>query len=129
NTMFLNLPLILILLGMTYFWNNLYTHASGNHVSSVISEVVNSIFFPSNNNSKDSNLSNSIFLAPKIDPNRELQNYVQTALQSAKSNRASSSQLYSQTITNKYPTYILPPEQLPPTPLGSWLSSSGIPVF
>ncbi len=119
NNLFLNLPMILILFGMTYFWNNVYTHASGNHVSSVISEVVNSIFFPSDNNSKDSTLSYSIFLAPKIDPNQQLQNYIQTATRSVKPNGVNNSQFYSQAITSKYPTYILPPEQLPPTPLGS----------
>jgi uncharacterized membrane protein len=129
NNSFLSLPLIVILFGMTYFWNNLYTHVSGNHVSSVISEVVNSVLVHSNDNSKASDLSYSIFFARKSDPNQELKNYIQIAIQSMKSKGTDNNQFYSQAITNKYPIYLLPPEELSPTPLGSWLSSFNIPVF
>ncbi len=123
NKVFLGLPLILILFGMTYFWNTLYTHSS-NHATSVIAEVVNSIFVTSNADTKSGDLSNSIFFAPKRDPQQELEDYIKRISQSEISENT-----YSKSITSKYPTYSIPQEQLAPTPLGNWLSSFHIPVF
>jgi uncharacterized membrane protein len=125
---FLNLPLIVILIAATYVWNNLYTHASGDHVQSVLAEVVNS-FFVRSSNDKASDLSYSIFFAPKIDPNQELQNYIHTSIQATHPDDAKDSQFYSKAITDKYPIKRLTLEELPPTPLGGWLSSLGVPVF
>lgn len=129
NKAFLSLPLILILFGMTYFWNDPYTHSSDNHVSSVILQVVDSIFVHSNEDTRAGDLSYSIFFAPKYNPKQQLQIYIQTIIQASKSNNAMSSQFYSPSITSKYPIYPLPQKQLPPTPLGIWLSSLHVPVL
>ncbi len=129
NKVFLSLPLILILFGMTYFWNDLYTHSSNNHVNSVILQVVNSIFVHSNEDTRAGDLSYSIFFAPKYNPQQQLQIYIQTIIQASKSNYGINSQFYSQSITNKYPIYPLPQKQLPPTALGIWLSSLHVPIF
>ena len=128
NNVFLSLPLVLLLFGMTYFWNNLYTHSSGTHFSSVLAQVVGSIFLHSNNDTRAGDLSYSIFFAPKYNLNQQLHMYVQTMTEASKSNGASSSEFYSQAVTSKYSIYSLPQEQLPPTPLGNWLSSLHIPV-
>ena len=126
NKVFLSLPLVLIVFGMTYFWNSLYTHSSDN-ASSVILQVVNSVFVHSNNDSKVSDLSSySIFFAPKPDPNQVFQLYVQSIVK--RSNAVNNGQFYSQVITSKYPLSPLPQEQLPPTPFGNLLSSLHIPV-
>ncbi len=120
---FLSLPLILLLFSMTYFWNTVYTHSS-NNTSSVISEVINSLLIPSNTNIRSSDLSNSIFFAPKLDPKQRLQDYINSLLQ-----KANTSELYSKSITSKYPSQLIPQERLAPTPLGNLLSSFHIPVF
>jgi len=121
NKAFLSLPLIVFLFLMTYVWNILYTNSS-NQAGSVIAEVVSGIFVQSNDRSGD--LSYSIFFAPKIDPQRDLQNYINHIRQSE-----SSENTYSKSITNKYPTYLVPQEKLAPTPLGNLLFSFHIPVF
>jgi uncharacterized membrane protein len=129
NQVFLTLPVILLLFFMTYLWNNLYTNSS-NHASSVISQVISSIFVKSNAQSSD--ISYSFFSAPKQNPEQQLQAYIQTLTEAAKSvhsGNINNSEFYSQSITNKYPSYSLPQQQLAPTPLGSWLSSLHIPVF
>lgn len=129
NKKFLGLPLILLLFLMTYFWNNLYTNSS-DHVGSVFSEVISSILVKSN--TKSSDLSYSIFFAPKQDPKQQLQEYIDSITQSAESinsGKASTNQFYSKSITSKYSSYPLPQERLAPTPLGNWLSSFHIPVF
>jgi len=108
---------------MTYSWDNLYTNSS-NHVGSVISEVVSGLLVKSNADTKSSDLSYSIFFAPKRDPKQQLQDYINNILQ-----KADTSKFYSKSITSKYPSYPIPQEQLAPTPLGNWLSSFHIPVF
>jgi len=115
---------------MTYVWSSLYTHSSS-HVGSVITEVVSGLFIQSRVKSND--LSYSIFSsAPKRDPEQELQDYIQSIIQETKSTDlegANTSQLYSKSITDKYPSYPLQQELLPPTPLGHLLSSLNISVF
>jgi uncharacterized membrane protein len=128
---FLGLPLVLLLFFATYIWNDFYTHSS-NHVGSVMEEVVNSIFVKSNADTRSSDVSYSIFSSSKADPQQQLQNYIQNILQSIEANHSAhggTSQFYSKSITNSYPSYPVPQEQLAPTPLGSWLSSFHIPVF
>lgn len=128
NKVFLSLPLLLLLFLMTYFWNTLYTHSS-NHTGSVIAEVVTGLFVQSDAHSND--LSYSIFSSPKKDPQKELQEYIQSVRQAAvaHSEKANTNQFYSKLITDKYPTYPLQQEQLAPTPLGNLLSSFHISVF
>ena len=128
---FLSLPLILLLLLSTYIWSSLYTQSS-NHAASVLEEVVNSIFVHSNANNQSSDLSYSIFFRHEPDPEQQLQEYIQSLTQQAKSinsGEINDSQFYSKAITAKYPTYPIPQEQLAPTPLGAWLSSHHISVF
>ena len=124
NKAFLSLPLILLLILMTYVWNTLYTNSS-NQAGSVIEEVISSLFVQSNDKSSDLSYSIfSIFFAPKPDPQQELQDYINRIRQSEKSEN-----IYSKSITNKYPTYPIPQELLPPTPLGNLLSSFHFSVF
>lgn len=129
NKIFLSFPMILLLFVMTYLWNNLYTNSS-NHTSSVVSEVISGIFVKSNAQSSD--VSYSFFAAPKLNPEQQLQQYIQGVTKAAKSIHSANinnSEFYSQSVINKYPSYPLPQEQLAPTPLGNWLSSFHIPVF
>jgi uncharacterized membrane protein len=121
---FLTLPLLLILFFTTYLWYGLYTNTS-NQVGSVLSEVVNGIFMKSNEYTKSGDLS-FLFFSPKIDPNKQLHEYIQSLINSEEANGG---QFYSKAITNKYNSYVIPQEQLPPTPLGNWLTTLHIPVF
>ncbi len=123
NIAFLSLPLVLILFGATYFWNTMYTHSS-NHADSVVVGIISSLFVSSNAATKSGDLSYSLFFAPKQNPQQELQTYINGLRQSE-----GSVDTYNQSITKKYPTYLLPQEQLAPTPLGNLLSSFHIPVF
>jgi uncharacterized membrane protein len=114
---------------MTYFWNNLYTNSS-NHVASVIAEVVSNLFVPSNPDDRSGDLAYSIFFsAPKPDPKQQLQNYIGNIRRSENTGKVSNDDLYSQSITSRYPTYLVPEEQIAPTPLGNWLSFHHVPVF
>ena len=116
------LPLILILhISMTFLWNDFVTNSSGN-ITSVIAEVVNGIFVRSNDKSSD--LSLSIFFAPKVDLKKELQTYINDIYQSENHEN-----LYRTSITNNYPTYLISQEKLAPTPYGNLLSSFDISVF
>ncbi len=72
---FLNLPLILILFLTTYALEYSYIQIHQTNAASVIAEVVSSIFVTSNVD-KSSDLSYSIFFAPKHDPQQELQDYI-----------------------------------------------------
>ncbi|HYT41108.1 MAG TPA: hypothetical protein VEP90_02065, partial [Methylomirabilota bacterium] len=131
NKMFLNLPLILILFVMTYFWNTFYTHSS-NNAGSVVLEVANSMLIPSSTDARSSDLSNSIFFAHHSDPKQELQDYINRIRQSAESQNTGeilASKFYSKSIISKYPINPISQEQLAPTPLGNLLSSFHIPVF
>ena len=121
---FLSLPLILLLLSLTYAWNNLYTHSS-NHAGSVIEEVINGFFVQPHDKSGD--LSLSILASGKSDPQQQINDYIQ----SLKQNQASTNtdQFYGKSITDKYPTQLVPQEQLAPTLLGNFLTSLHIPVF
>jgi uncharacterized membrane protein len=128
NKVFLSLPLILMLLGMTYVWNILYT-TSSNHAGSVLLEVVGSVLAHSNGNTRSSDLSYSIFSSSKINPAQQLQQYIQSTIQAENAGSRGEEELYSSSITSKYPNYPVQQEQLAPTPLGDWLSSFHIPVF
>jgi len=124
---FLSLPLVLLLISITYVWNDLYTHSS-NHTGTVVEEVINGLFVQSNDKSSD--LSLSIFASNKADPQQQLNDYIQSLEQTQGSNPSTNSnQLYSTSITDKYPTHLIPQDQLAPTPLGSFLTSLHIPVF
>ncbi len=125
---FLSLPLLLLLLGMTYIWNNLYTNSS-NHAGSVLVEVVGSVLTPSNADKKSSDLSYSVFSSSKIDPEQQLQQYIQSTIQAESYGSAENVDLYDKSITSRYPNYPVSQEQLAPTALGTWLSSFHIPVF
>jgi uncharacterized membrane protein len=128
---FLTLPLIVLLFLMTYAWNTLYTNSS-THSSSVIIQVVDSLFIQSSNDVKSGDLAYSIFASAPINPNQQLQDYIQSILQGAKAGdtpQEASTQFYSKAITDKYPTYPVSQEQLPPTSLGNWLTSLHVPVF
>ncbi len=129
NKMFLNLPLILILFVMTYFWNTFYTHSS-NNAGSVVLEVANSMLIPSSTDARSSDLSNSIFFAHHSDPKQELQDYINRIRQSAESQNTGeilASKFYSKSIISKYPINPISQEQLAPTPLGNLLSSASRP--
>jgi uncharacterized membrane protein len=131
NKAFLSLPLIVIIFSTTYVWNNLYTQSS-DHAGTVLAEVVNSLLVKSNANNRSSDLSYSIFFSSKSDPQKQLQDYIQSVVKSAKavnSGNANTSQFYNKTITSKYPTLPLSQEELAPTPLGNSLSSLHVPVF
>src|SRR5450755_2163021 len=131
NKVFLSLPLVLVLFGMTYAWNTLYTKSS-NHTGSVISEVVSSIFVKSNGDTQSNDLSYSLFSPHKVDPKQQLQSYIQSIKQleeAGNSQKANMSQFYSTSITNQYPIYPVVQEQLAPTSLGTLLTSFHIPVF
>src|SRR5579884_1801488 len=133
NKAFLSLPLILLLFGGTYFWNNIYTKSS-DHAVSVVAEVVDGLLRKSNTDTS-SDLSYSIFFAAKSDPKQQLQDYIQGIEQSAQTAQVSdeetnqANQFYSQSITSKYPSYPLQQEVLAPTPIGDLLSAFHIPVF
>ena len=132
HNMFLSFPLVLLLFLMTYVWNNVYTN-SANHAGSVISEVVSNLFVKSDADAKSIDVSYSIFSAPKKeDPKQELQDYIHRILQSDVSpnkGKVDTSQFYSRSITNKYPSYSVPQDELAPTPLGNVLTTLHIPVF
>ena len=121
NHGFLSLPLLLLLVSMTYVWNNVYTQTS-NHSGSVIAEVVGGFFVQSNIRSND--LAYSIFFAPKTDPLQGIQGYINRIRQSE-----NVADTYPQSITKQYPTYALPQEQIAPTPVGNALSSLHVSVF
>jgi len=130
--MFLSLPLVLLLFLMTYVWNNLYTNSSS-HVGSVLSEVVSSILVKSDSDATSNDTSYSIFSAPKEeDPEQQLQDYINSILQpekSANTGEVDTSQFYSKSITNKYPSYPIPQDELAPTPLGNLVTTLHVPVF
>ncbi len=131
NKVFLTLPLVLILFGATYFWNTLYTNSS-NHTGSVIISVVSGLFVKSSDDAKSSDLSYSLFAPTKNDPKQQLQDYIRQVTQDAKAVQPTdvdANQFYSQSVTDRYPSYPTAQEQLPPTPLGNFLSSLHIPVF
>jgi uncharacterized membrane protein len=132
HKMFLTLPLVLLLFLMTYVWNNLYTNSSS-HVGSVISEVVGSLFVKSDADAKSGDVSYSIFSAPQEeDPKQQLQDYINSTIQSgasANEGNADTSQFYSKSITNKYPSYPVSQDELAPTPLGNLLATLHVPVF
>jgi len=128
NKVFLTLPLVLILFGATYFWNTLYTNSS-NHTGSVIVSIVSGLFVKSSDGAKSSDLSYSLFAPTKNDPKQQLQDYIRQITQAAQSGTTNTSQFYSKSVTNKYPSYPTSQELLPPTPLGNLLSSLHIPVF
>src|SRR5258707_3275949 len=127
---FLSLPILLILFSVTYLWNTLYTHSS-DHAGSVLSQVVSGLLVKSKAD-KSVDLDYSIFFSPpKQDPNQQLQEYIQNVIQSEKLNttKLDADQFYNKSITDKYPTYSIPQEQLTPTPFGNLLASFHIPVF
>ncbi|MBA2394499.1 MAG: DUF2206 domain-containing protein [Ktedonobacteraceae bacterium] len=128
GNVFLSLPLLVMLLAMTYIWNNVYTNSS-NHAGSVLLKVVTSVFIPSKADTKSSDLSYSIFSSSKINPEQQLQQYIQSTIQAENYGSAENPYTYSKAITSKYPTYPVSQEKLAPTPLGAWLSSLHIPVF
>jgi uncharacterized membrane protein len=128
---FLTLPLILLLFAMTYFWNTLYTHSSS-HTGSVIVQVISSIFVKSNANDKSGDLAYSLFPHYTNDPQTQLQTYiagVKESAQSGISEKSIASEFYSKSITDNYPSYLVPQEQIAPTLFGAWLTSLSIPVF
>ena len=128
---FLTLPLLLTLFLMTYVWNTLYTHSS-NHTGSVISAVVSSLLITSSADDTSSDLSYSIFFAPKPDPKKELKDYIQSIADSEEpTDRAETDpdSFYDEAITSKYPNYPIGQERLALTPLGNVLASFHIPVF
>jgi uncharacterized membrane protein len=128
---FLSLPLLMILFGMTYFWNTLYTNSSS-HAGSVLLEVAHGVLAPSKGNATSVDLSYSLFSSSKLNPEQQLQQYIQGIVNTEKPTNAGSAyneQFYSPDITSKYSSYPVPQEKLAPTPLGNWLSSFHIPVF
>ena len=128
RTIFLSLPLIVMLFAMTYIWNNLYTNSSS-HAGSVLLKVVSSVFTTSNGNTKSSDLSYSIFSSSKINPEQQLQQYIQSTIQAEDAGSMGKGYLYDKSITSRYPSYPVSQEELAPTPLGAWLSSLHVPVF
>ena len=132
NKMVLSLPLIVLLFGMTYVWDNLYTNTS-KHVGVVLAEVVTSMFVKSSPANKSGDVAYSIFASSaQQDPKKQLQAYVSSVIQTEKSSgvgNVNNDNFYSLALTSKYPSYPLPQELLAPTPLGSWLSSLHISVF
>jgi uncharacterized membrane protein len=131
NKKFISLPLLLLLIGMTYCWNTLYTNSS-NHVGSVLEEVVSSILGNPNDSARSSDLSYSLLFSSKLDPRQQLQQYIQRVTQSAVSIttiNTSKDPFYSGGVTTKYPSYPITQERLVPTPLGHLLSSFNILVF
>jgi uncharacterized membrane protein len=128
NKAFLNLPLLLLLVGGTYAWNNLYTQSS-DHAGSVAAEVVGSLLLTSRD-TRSSDLSYSIFFATKSDPKEQLQDYIQSIVQSARAEQeGEASQFYSPALTSKYPVVPVQQEMLTPTPLGELLEAFHVPVF
>lgn len=117
NNAFLTLPMLLLLFGMTYFWYTLYTHTF-NNLASVVATVI------SDEGIKPSDLSYYLF-SPQ-DPNKQLQTYIQSLVNSEK---ADASQRYSKTITGKYKTYAVPQESVAPTPFGNLLTTLYIPEY
>jgi uncharacterized membrane protein len=131
NKAFLSLPLIILLFGATYFWNNIYTKSS-DHAGSVVAEVIDSLLLKSDADARSSDLSYSIFFAAKSDPKQQLQDYIQGIEQSAQTAQVGdgkANQFYSSSITSKYPSYPIQQELLAPTPIGDLLSAGHIPVF
>ncbi|GHO98526.1 hypothetical protein KSF_085740 [Reticulibacter mediterranei] len=128
NKAFLNLPLLILLVGGTYAWNSLYTQSS-DHAGSVAAEVVSSLLLTSRN-TRSSDLSYSIFFATKSDPKAQLQDYIQGIVQSARAGQGgTTSQFYSPALTGTYPVVPMQQEILAPTPLGELLESFHVPVF
>jgi len=115
---FLTFPMILLLLALSYFWFVSYT-ASYTNVGSVISEVF------SKNPVKASDLSYYL-LSPQIDPNQQLQEHIQTLINSEK---ADVEQFYSKGITSQYSTHAISQDVVAPTPLGDLLSTLHIPLY
>jgi uncharacterized membrane protein len=130
NKAFLSIPLIVMLFGMTYFWNILYTNSSS-HAGQVLVEVAHSVLAPSKENATSVDLSYSIFSSSKLNPEQQLQQYIQSIVDAEKpaSGNASNELFYSPAVTSKYPSYPVSQEKLAPTPLGNWLSSFHIPLF
>ena len=83
-----------------------------------------SIFVTSKIDSRSSDLSDSIFFAPKLDSQQALQGYIDHIRR-----LEGPENTYDRAITNKYPTYPMQQERLAPTPLGNLLSSFHVPVF
>ena len=125
---FLSLPMILILLATTFFWNTIYTNSS-EHSASVLVKLGSSLFPQSNNHLAAIDVSYNFLSPTKPSPKQMLQEYIQRTVQSLQENEAAKNQFYSTSITSKYPTHLVSQKLLAPTPLGNWLSSSHIPVF
>jgi uncharacterized membrane protein len=126
---FLSIPLVTILLVTTFFWNTVYTNSSNNSAST-LKHIINNLFVQSKTNSQAIDASFSIFSSYKPTSQQLLQDYIQSVIQSRKENNPEiTAQLYSTSITSKYPNHIVSQEKLAQTPLGDWLSSFHIPVF
>jgi uncharacterized membrane protein len=129
SNVFLSLQLLLILFTMTYVWNTLYTKSS-NYATSIVLEVVDSIFVKSNVQSSD--LSYSIFVNSKPDLEQRFQNYINSIRppeESIGTGMVGTRRFYSKSIVSKYLSYPIPQEQLSPTPFGNLLSSFHVSVF
>ncbi len=114
----LTFPMLLLLLGLSFFWYVSYTN-SFNNVGAVISQVF------SNNPLKASDLSYYLF-SPQIDADQQLQEHIQTLINSEKANAG---QFYSKGITSQYSTHAVPQDVVAPTPVGDVLSTLHIPLY
>lgn len=115
---FLTLPMLLLLLGLSFFWFVSYTN-SFNNVGAVISQVFSS------NPLKASDLSYYL-LSPQMDPDQQLQEHIQMLINSEKAN---AELFYNKGITSQYSTHAIPQEVVAPTPLGDVLSTLHIPLY
>jgi uncharacterized membrane protein len=115
---FLTLPMLVLLLGLSFFWLVAYTN-SFNNVGAVISQVF------SNNPLKASDLSYYL-LSPQSDTDQQLQEHIQTLINSEKANAG---QFYSKETTGQYSTHAVPQDVVAPTPLGDVLSALHIPLY
>jgi|GEM_PF-3688814 len=117
KNMFLTLPMILLLLVITYLWYSVYTHIF-NNLTMVISTVI------SDEEIKPSDLSYYFFFPE--DPNKQLQTYIQSLIASEKNDVG---QRYDTAIVSKYSTRPLPQQVIALTPLGSALAALYIPMY
>lgn len=115
---FLTFPILLLLLGLSFFWFASYTK-SLNNVGAVISQVFSSTPL------KSSDLSYYLF-SPQMNPDQQLQEHIQTLINSEKANAG---QFYSSGVTSQYSTHAIAQEVVAPTPLGDVFGALHIPLY
>lgn len=123
---FINGFLLICLLAFTFFWNSNVTKTS-NNFTNVLSKTLNSIFIHSPQDSKSGEVGYSLFFAEKIEPQKELDTYINTSIKSVKTNNQNI--YYDKSTYGNYQHTLIHQATLPLTTLGTIFGKIHFPVF